>query len=205
MVRPIVEPTVESVTEPPVVTEDPVEPVPEKPVEPEDQVDEEERTVIDPIPPTPDTGDDPPEVIECAEGTVLMDGICVAEDDGGCLIATAAYGSELAPQVQHLREIRDGSLMQTSAGAGFMSAFSTAYYSFSPTISDWQRQNPTFNDAVRVALTPMLATLGILDLADGEASVVSLGLGVIALNLGMYVAAPALVGMGAYRRLKPRK
>ena len=202
MVRPIVEPTVEPVPEPQVETEDPVEPVTEQPVETEDQVDEEERTEIDPLPPTPTPETVIPEVIECAEGTVLMDGICVAEDDGGCLIATAAYGSELAPQVQHLREIRDGSLMQTSAGAGFMSAFSTAYYSFSPTISDWQRQNPAFNDAVRVVLTPMLATLGIMDLADGEASVVSLGLGVIALNLGMYVAAPALVGMGAYRRLR---
>ena len=194
------EPPIQPVPDPTVESEQPVEPIPEQVVEPEPTV-EPVPEQMDPEPDeVPPTTQPPP--VECAEGTVLSDGICVAEDDGGCLIATAAYGSELAPQVQHLREIRDGSLMQTSAGAGFMSAFNTAYYSFSPTISDWQRQNPAFNDAVRVALTPMLATLGIMDLADGEASVVSLGLGVIALNLGMYVAAPALAGMGAYRRLR---
>ena len=164
-------------TRPQVEPEPPVEPVPEPVVEPEPQV--EPEPTAEPIPeptfePVPEQADPDPVVVppttqpvppvECAEGTVLSDGICVAEDDGGCLIATAAYGSELAPQVQHLREIRDGSLVQTSAGAGFMSAFNTAYYSFSPTISDWQRQSPAFNDAVRVALTPMLATLGIMDL-----------------------------------------
>ncbi|MDA1125249.1 MAG: peptidylprolyl isomerase, partial [Crenarchaeota archaeon] len=38
------------------------------------------------------------------------------EEGGGCLIATATYGSELAPQVQFLREIRDNTVLQTQSG-----------------------------------------------------------------------------------------
>ena len=41
------------------------------------------------------------------------------EKGGGCLIATAAYGSEMAPQVQLLREIRDNQLMNTESGTAF--------------------------------------------------------------------------------------
>ena len=33
------------------------------------------------------------------------------KEGGGCLIATAAFGSEMAPQVQFLREIRDNTVM----------------------------------------------------------------------------------------------
>ena len=55
---------------------------------------------------------------------------------GGCLIATATYGSELAPQVQQLRELRDNSLLHTESGKSFMSSFNDFYYSFSPTIAD---------------------------------------------------------------------
>src|SRR4030066_1992046 len=49
---------------------------------------------------------------------------------GGCLIATATLGSELAPQVQQLRELRDNTLLQTKSGAAFMSGFNELYYSF---------------------------------------------------------------------------
>jgi len=52
-------------------------------------------------------------------------------DGGGCLIATATYGSEMAPQVQLLREIRDNQLMNTGSGASFMTGFNQFYYSFS--------------------------------------------------------------------------
>ncbi|MDC4213977.1 MAG: peptidylprolyl isomerase, partial [Candidatus Nitrosopumilus limneticus] len=57
------------------------------------------------------------------------------EKGGGCLIATATYGSELAPQVQLLREIRDNSLLNTESGTVFMKTFNEFYYSFSPTIA----------------------------------------------------------------------
>ena len=73
-----------------------------------------------------------------------------ASPGGGCLIATAAYGSELAPNVQMLREIRDGTLLSTASGTSFVTGFSQVYYSFSPAIADLERENPAFRDAVRM-------------------------------------------------------
>ena len=113
------------------------------------------------------------------------------EEGGGCLIATAAYGSEMAPQVQLLREIRDNQLMNTESGSAFMGAFNEAYYSFSPYIADMERENPMFKEAVKLGLTPMLSSLAIMENADSESEVLGLGLSVIALNLGMYIGLPA--------------
>ena len=114
-----------------------------------------------------------------------------SEEGGGCLIATATYGSELAPQVQMLREIRDNQLMNTESGSAFMSTFNEAYYSFSPYIADLEREHPLFKEAVKVAITPMLSTLAIMESAETESEVLGLGLSVIALNLGMYIGLPA--------------
>jgi len=114
-----------------------------------------------------------------------------SEEGGGCLIATAAYGSELAPQVQMLREIRDNQLMNTESGSAFMSGFNELYYTFSPTIADMERESPVFKEIVKAGLTPMLSTLTIMESAETESEVLGLGLSVIALNLGMYVGLPA--------------
>ena len=113
------------------------------------------------------------------------------EEGGGCLIATAAYGSEMSPQVQMLREIRDNQLMNTEAGKSFMSGFNEMYYSFSPYIADYERENPMFKEVVKLGLTPMLSSLAIMENANSESEVLGLGLSVIALNLGMYIALPA--------------
>ena len=114
-------------------------------------------------------------------------------DNGGCLIATATYGTELAPQVQLLREIRDNKLFSTTAGTTFMSGFNTVYYSFAPTVADWERESPIFKEVVKTMITPMLSTLSIMSLADegSEAKVLGLGISVIALNLAMYIGIPA--------------
>ena len=129
-----------------------------------------------------------------------------ADEGGGCLIVTAAYGTELAPQVQFLREIRDNTVMSTESGVAFMTGFNQLYYSFSPTIADMERENPAFQQVVRAFITPMISTLSIMTLAEdgSEGQVLGLGLSVIALNLGMYVAAPAAVGFAVSKRLKSR-
>ena len=127
------------------------------------------------------------------------------EEGGGCLIATAAYGSEMAPQVQMLREIRDNQLMNTESGSAFMGAFNNVYYSFSPIIADMERENPMFKEVVKAGLTPMLSPLAIMENAESESEVLGLGLSVIALNLGMYIAAPALIAMKVNQQIKSRK
>ena len=77
-------------------------------------------------------------------------------EGGGCLIATAAYGTELAPQVQALREIRDGAVLSTGIGSAFVASFNTAYYVVSPQIADLEREHPAVRDAVRLAVAPVL-------------------------------------------------
>ena len=126
---------------------------------------------------------------------------------GGCLIATAAYGTEMAGQVQMLREVRDGSLMGTHAGAAFMGAFNHAYYAFSPAVADLERQSPALKEAVRAGITPMLATLSILDGvgidSDGEA--VAYGLAAIMLNAGIYAGIPVAAVLAVRGSLRQRR
>jgi len=118
-----------------------------------------------------------------------------SNENGGCLIATATFGSELAPQVQQLREIRDNTVLSTESGTAFMSGFNQFYYSFSPVIADMERENPLFKEFVKLSITPMLSTLSILNYAeiDSETEMLSYGIGIIMMNVGMYFAAPAII------------
>jgi len=122
---------------------------------------------------------------------------------GGCLIATAAFGSELSPQVQFLREIRDNTVLQTESGTSFMAGFNQFYYSFSPAIADYERENPTFKEAIKLTLTPMLTSLTLLHYADidSESEMLGYGIGVILLNIGMYFVAPAVLIMTVRKRI----
>ena len=117
------------------------------------------------------------------------------EEGGGCLIATAAYGSEIAQQVQLLREIRDDKLLTTASGSSFMSGFNSLYYSFSPAIADLERENPMFREAVKLTITPLLTSLSLLNYVDmdSEAEVLGYGISLILLNTAMYFVAPAIV------------
>ena len=134
---------------------------------------------------------------ECGSGTILVDGVCTVDESiqegGGCLIATAAYGSEMAPQVQFLREIRDNKVMSTATGASFMTGFNQLYYSFSPTIADLERENPAFKEMVKIGITPMISSLSIMSAADSEQEILGYGIGVILMNVGMYFVAPVIV------------
>lgn len=126
------------------------------------------------------------------------------ETKSGCLIATAAFGSELAPQVQLLREVRDNVLFSTGSGTSFMTTFNSIYYTFSPTIADLERDNPVFKEIVKTTITPMISTMSILNYVniDSEQEMLGYGIGIILLNAGMYFVAPAIVILKLKQRLR---
>jgi len=175
--------------------------------EPEPEPEPEPTPEPEPEPePTPEPEPEPEPT--CGPGTHLEKGLCVPDEKesegGGCLIATAAFGSELAPQVQMLREIRDNAVLGTLSGTAFMTGFNEFYYSFSPTIADWERENPIFQDAVRITITPLLTSLSILNHVDidSEEEMLGYGISLIILNLGMYFVAPAIVIVKLKKRFK---
>jgi hypothetical protein len=129
---------------------------------------------------SPDNVEEETEVIEEEEG-------------GGCLIATATFGSEMAPQVQQLRELRDNAVLKTSSGIAFMTTFNQFYYSFSPTIADFEREHPVFKEVMKITLTPMISSLSLLNHVDidSEQEMLGYGISLILLNIGMYVGIPA--------------
>ncbi len=141
-------------------------------------------------------------------GEVFINGNCVSGSGtgpggGACLIATATFGSELAPQVQELREVRDNIVLNSRVGTAFMTGFNQLYYSFSPTIADWERQSPVFKEIVKMAITPLVTSLSILNYVDidSEEEVLGYGIGVILLNVGMYFVAPAMILHSIRRKL----
>lgn len=122
----------------------------------------------------------------------------------GCLIATAAFGSELSPQVQYLRNFREEYILSTVSGSAFMNAFNMIYYSFSPQVADYERQNPWLQNSVKTALYPLFGILGLsasgYSAIGGEAgSIVS---GIIASTL---IGAAYFSPMAALARPKQKR
>jgi MG2 domain-containing protein len=122
-----------------------------------------------------------------------------------CIIATAAFGSELAPQVQFLRNFRDQHILATVSGSNFMNVFNSWYYSFSPAVADYERGQPWLQQAVRITIVPLLA---ILQVAQASYSVIpgeygSLVAGLVASSLiGAVYASPVALSIKQVRRAK---
>jgi hypothetical protein len=72
---------------------------------------------------------------------------------GGCFIATAAYGTPMATEIQVLREFRDKCLLTNAAGRAFVDF----YYRVSPPIADFITGHPGLKPVVRAGLAPIVA------------------------------------------------
>jgi peptide/nickel transport system substrate-binding protein len=127
------------------------------------------------------------------------------QQPSGCLIATAAFGSELTPQVQYLRNFRDNYILSTASGSAFMNTFNSVYYSFSPQVADYEREQPWLQTTVKAVLYPLF---GILTAAErthaaigGEAGAIAAGATASALIGAVYLV-PA--GYVASRRVSSK-
>ncbi|HOE67448.1 MAG TPA: hypothetical protein PLO62_13065, partial [Candidatus Hydrogenedentes bacterium] len=69
-----------------------------------------------------------------------------------CFIATAAYGTPLADQIDTLRAFRDAFLLDNAAGTALVDA----YYSVSPAIADTIAKHAALAVAVRLVLVPVI-------------------------------------------------
>ena len=122
-----------------------------------------------------------------------------------CLIATATYGSELAPQVQFLRDFRDEKIDKTFSGASFMLAFNTWYYSFSPSVASEVGANPKLQAVMQAVLYPLLLILrvsaALFDFfsVQPEFAVLIAGLAASGMIGIIYLWSPALLLCRRYR------
>lgn len=124
--------------------------------------------------------------------------VTVGNSAGGeCLIATAAFGSELSPQVRFLRDFRDTQILTTVSGSSFMNVFNAWYYSFSPYVADFEREQPWFRSVVRISIYPLLGILEVAQLwsspFEGESRATLTGLVAATMIGGFYLAPFALL------------
>jgi peptide/nickel transport system substrate-binding protein len=122
-----------------------------------------------------------------------------------CIIASAAYGSELAPEVQLLRNFREQNVLPTFAGSNFMKVFNQFYYSFSPAIAPTVASTQALAAPVRVLLYPLI---GILQVSSAifnaagfapELAIILAGIFSSAL-LGAVYLTPMMFGIGYIRK-----
>jgi len=71
---------------------------------------------------------------------------------GGCFIATAAFGTPMARQVEVLRQFRDRYLLSWEAGRRFVAW----YYRNGPVAARYIQDKPMLRAAVRLALYPVI-------------------------------------------------
>jgi hypothetical protein len=73
-------------------------------------------------------------------------------DDKHCFIATATYGSQMAPEVQAFREFRNKYLLTNSFGKSLV----RAYYKFGPEAAEWISHSEALRATSVMGLWPIL-------------------------------------------------
>ncbi len=105
-------------------------------------------------------------------------GLAAGGDSGGggggpCFIATAAYGTTLASDIDTLRSVRDAFMLDNAVGTAFVDA----YYRVSPAVADVVAQSPVLAAMVRMVLVPVIFLGKVALLMPVPTALVALSLG----------------------------
>ena len=124
-----------------------------------------------------------------------------ASSPARCVIATAAYGSEMAPEVAYMRYVRDRLIGSTALGRALVGAFNAFYYSWSPRLAEWISANELLKVVFRILLLPLVGivhaaaltftTVGSMTRSAEAASVIAF-LAAAVMALAIYVVLPVL-------------
>lgn len=99
------------------------------------------------------TVSDPDDGAVFAEDTVELK---ITSGKSGCFIATAAYGTAMAREVQSLRDLRDRHLLKNPLGRKFVEL----YYKYSPPVAAYIQDKPKLRALVRAVLKPLVWASG---------------------------------------------
>jgi len=121
-----------------------------------------------------------------------------------CVIVTAAYGSEMAPDVVYMRFVRDNLIGFSPMGRTLVAAFNAFYYSWSPSVAKVIAGNELLRAIFRVVLLPLIGIVRITVLSftamtniagsTDLASVVAFLVAAV-MTVAVYVAFPVLVAL----------
>lgn len=124
-----------------------------------------------------------------------------------CIIATAAYGGTMAPEVVYMRNVRDNMIGSTHVGNILVSGFNTFYYSWSPPVAQWIAGSEGLRTTFRVLLLPISASVHSAELTYTTVSPfnptmasVTAFLLAAAIAIGTYIIAPIFAGLTIYRK-----
>ena len=113
-----------------------------------------------------------------------------------CIIASAAYGSEMAPEVIYMRYVRDQQIGSTPTGRILRAGWNAFYYLWSPPIAYAIKDSELLRGVFRVLLVPLVGithvagtTFTALSYAGDIASVIAFAIAA-ALSVGVYIVVP---------------
>jgi len=128
-----------------------------------------------------------------------------------CVIATAAYGSEMAPEVVYMRFVRDELIGSTPTGKILVAGFNAFYYSWSPSLARGIAASQVLRAVFRVLLLPLVGIVHVTTLAfttlagmTGIADLASVLAFLLAalVTMTVYIALPALAWAKLYQKAR---